>query len=269
MSTLGKTVRMARLMNASSGRILTVAMDHAPSYGVLDGLQDIRSVLERVAGGEPDAVLMMKGTAERCFHPYAGSIALILKCSTLSPLHPERDVLVSSIEDAVRLGADAVAMAVTIGSVQQPEILDGLATLVREGERAGVPVIAHAYPNGELIPKDEHYSTAQVAYASRLVTELGVDIVKTFYTGSADTFAQVVDVAAPALVVAAGGPRLETDADVFRMAHDVVQAKAAGITFGRNIWQSDNVPGMIRALKQIVHGSASADEAMRAFTTDG
>jgi DhnA family fructose-bisphosphate aldolase class Ia len=92
--------------------------------------------------------------------------------------------------------------------------------------------------------------------------ELGVDIVKTFYTGSAESFAQVVEMAAPALVVAAGGPRLETDGDVLRMAYDVVQAGAAGITFGRNIWQSADPGAMVRALKQILHENGSVDQAL-------
>jgi class I fructose-bisphosphate aldolase len=92
--------------------------------------------------------------------------------------------------------------------------------------------------------------------------ELGVDIVKTFYTGSAETFARVVEIAAPALVVAAGGPRLETDADVLQMAWGVVQAGAAGLTFGRNVWQSADPPAMVRALKQILHHGASVGEAL-------
>jgi DhnA family fructose-bisphosphate aldolase class Ia len=206
--------------------------------------------------------MLMKGTAERCFLSYAGRIALILKCSTLSLFHPEQDVWVSRVEDALRLGADAIAMALTVGSPQQPLLLSNLAALVREAERVGMPVIVHSYPNGELVPPDERYSMAQVGYATRLAMELGVDIIKTFYTGSTETFAQVVEMAAPALVVAAGGPRLETDTDVLRMAHDVVQARAAGITFGRNIWQSGNTRGMIRALRHIIHNNGSVNEAM-------
>jgi DhnA family fructose-bisphosphate aldolase class Ia len=92
--------------------------------------------------------------------------------------------------------------------------------------------------------------------------EVGVDIIKTFYTGSSETFAQVVETAAPALVVAAGGPRLETDADVLRMAHDVVRAGAAGITFGRNVWQSENTGRIIHALRHIVHDDGTVDEAV-------
>lgn len=259
---LGKEIRLERLKNPISGRILTIAVDHAPSYGVLHKLENIRIVIDQVAGAGPEAMVMMKGPALRCFHPYAGRVALILKSSTLSPYHPEHDIWVSRVEDAVRLGADAIAMALTVGSVQQARLLSNLGTLVREAEQVGMPVIVHSYPNGELVPSDEIYSAERVGYAARLAMELGVDIVKTFYTGSAESFAQVVEIAAPALVVAAGGPRLETDVDVLTMAHGVVQAGAAGLTFGRNIWQSANPPALIRALKQILHENGSVEEAV-------
>ena len=265
-TVLGKAVHIERLRNPASGRIFTVAVDHAPSYGVLEGLERIGPVVDRVASAGPDAMVMMKGVAERYFRPYAGRIAGMLKCSSLSPFHPEHDVWVNSVEDALRLGADAIAMALTVGSVQQPLLLSNLAALVREAERAGLPVVVHAYPNGELVPPDERFSVTQVGYASRLAMELGVDIVKTFYTGSAETFAQVVEMAAPALVVAAGGPRLETDADVLGMAFNVVQAGAAGITFGRNVWQSDNTDGIVRALKHILHEDGSVDKALGMLT---
>jgi len=268
MSELGKAVRLERLKNAGSGRILTVALDHAPSYGLLRGLEDIRWVVKQVAVGAPDAMMLMKGTAERCFQPYAGRIALILKCSTLSTYHPEQDVWVSPVEEALRLGADAIAMAVTIGSPQQPQTLANLAALVREAEKVGMPVIAHAYPNGSLVPPGERYSLERVGYASRLTMELGVDIVKTFYTGSSETFAEVVARAAPALVVAAGGPRLDTEAETLQMAHSVVKAGAAGITFGRNVWQSGKIDRMIRALKLVVHSDSSVHEALETMSAD-
>ena len=267
MSTLGKVVRLNRLRHVISGRMLTVALDHAPSYGVLSGLERIEPVVEQVAAGGPEALLLMKGTAEGCFAPYAGRIALILKSSTLSPFHPERDVWVSQVEDALRLGADAIAMALTVGSPDQPALLASLAELVRQAEGVGMPVVVHAYPNGSLVPPEERYSAAQVGYASRLAMELGVDIVKTFFTGSAETFARVVEMAAPALVVAAGGPRCETPLDVFRMAHEVVQAGATGITFGRNVWQSPNPKGMVQALGEVVHQGATPEGALEQWAT--
>jgi DhnA family fructose-bisphosphate aldolase class Ia len=262
MTTLGKAVHLARLQNPASGRILTIALDHAASYGVLAGLENIQEIVDRVAAGEPDAIMLMKGPAGRCFYPYAGRIALILKSSSISPYHPEHDVWVAAVEDAVRLGADAIAMATTVGSREQPALLANLAALVRQAEPAGLPVIVHAYPNGELVPPDQWYTMERVRYAARMAIEVGVDIVKTFYTGSAGSFARVVEAAAPALVVAAGGARLNTDAEVLRMAYEVVQAGAAGITFGRNVWQSGDPARMVRALGQIVHHNAPVDEVI-------
>jgi class I fructose-bisphosphate aldolase len=262
MNSLGKTVHLRRLQNSESNRMFTVAMDHIPSYGLFEGLKNICEAVEQVAEGRPDAIMLMKGTAERCYQAHAGHIAFILKCSTLSPFHTEHDVWIHSVEEALQLGADAIAMAVTIGSQHQAQSLDNLAALVREAEQVGLPVIAHAYPNGELIPPGDWYSADQVMYASRLVMELGVDIVKTFYTGSTETFAQVVEATAPALLVAVGGPKLKKDADVLQMAYDVIQTGAAGITFGRNIWENSNIPGMMQALKHIVHSNGSVDEAI-------
>jgi DhnA family fructose-bisphosphate aldolase class Ia len=224
-------------------------------------MESIRPLVDQVAEAGPDAMVMMKGVAEQCFAPHAGRVALILKCSTLSPYHPEVDIWVSRVEEALRLGADAIAMALTVGSEDQAQLLTHLGALVREAEAASLPVIVHSYPCGELVPPDEQYTASRVGYAARLVMEMGVDIVKTFYTGSAETFAQVVGMAAPALVVAAGGPRLETDGDVLRMAHEVIQAGAAGITFGRNVWQSNHVANMISALKHIAHTNGSVAEA--------
>ena len=259
---IGKEIRIQRIKNPASGRIFTVAVDHAPSYGVLAGIENIQDVVDRVASAGPDAMVMMKGIAQRCFQPYAGRVALIMKCSTLSPYHPQHDVWVGTVDDAVRLGADAIAMALTVGCPQQQQLVSNLGALVGEAEQAGMPVIVHSYPNGELVPPAEVFTVERVGYASRLAMELGVDIVKTFYTGSAETFAQVVEMASPALVVAAGGPRLETDADVLRMAHDVVQAGAAGITFGRNIWQSANPAALIQALKHVLHHDGSVEEGL-------
>ena len=261
MGTLGKAVRMARLRNAASGRIFTVAIDHAPSYGVLPGLEDMAATTAALAAGGPDALLMMKGTAERLFAPFAGKLSLILKSSTLSPYHPETDVWVSHVEDALALGADAIAMALTVGSPEQASLLENVAGLVAEAEPVGMPVIVHAYPNGSLVPAAERYTAPRVAYASRLAAELGVDIVKTFYTGSAESFAQVVAAARPAVVVAAGGACLDTPLDCFRMAQNVVRAGAAGITFGRNVWQSGQPRLMVELLGRVVHQGLAPEDA--------
>ncbi len=258
MTDIGRMTHLRRLAGHSDGRILTVALDHAPSYGLLAGIEDLPAVLRVVAGARPDAIMLMKGTATRLYGPYAGDIPLILKCSTLSPYHPAHDVAVASVEDALRLGADAISMAVTFGCETQAGHLAALAALVREAERVGLPTIAHAYPNGPSVPADERYTPDRVAYAARAVMEIGVDIVKTFYTGDGASFSRVVDAARPAIVVAAGGPRLDSRDAVLQMARETMSAGAAGITFGRNVWQREDVAGTIQELKGIVHPTTGA-----------
>ena len=129
-----------------------------------------------------------------------------------------------------------------------------------------MPTVVHSYPCGASVPVDERYSVERVGYAARMMMELGVDIVKTYYTGTPETFSRVVEMAAPALVVAAGGQRLETDEDVLRMAQRVVEAGAAGITFGRNVWQSSHPGDLVHALKRVVHQGSTAEESMRGFS---
>jgi DhnA family fructose-bisphosphate aldolase class Ia len=117
--------------------MITVAVDHAPSYGVLPSLEQIQQVVDQVTAARPDAMVMMRGVAQRCFSPHAGHVALMLKCSSLSPYHPGHDVLISSVEDALRLGADAVAMALTVGSEDQPQLLRSLGRLVNRADEVG------------------------------------------------------------------------------------------------------------------------------------
>ena len=124
------------------------------------------------------------------------------------------------------------------------------------------------HPAEILKPDDRKLRLLEPSRKAALLATCGVDLAlfqqfdMEFAAFSAETFARVVEIAAPALVVAAGGPRLETNADVLQMAYDVVQAGAAGITFGRNIWQSGDTDGVIQALKRVVHEGVSVGEAL-------
>ena len=215
MSTLGKTIRMKRLLNNTSGKLLDITLDHAIARGVLPGMIRVDETLSAVMQGGPDAVTMHKGIAEKCFRPYAGQCGLIIKCSSFSPFHKTFDTWVTEIDEAVRLGADAVSMGVIIGDDRQPEALHSFGQFVRQAELAGMPVITHIYPRGNLIPPEERLSVENIRYAARVGAELGADIVKTEYTGSPESFHEVVE-ACPAMLVAAGGVDAKTDEDFLR-----------------------------------------------------
>lgn len=257
--SLGKQVRLNRLFNKKSGNILVVALDHAIGWGVLPGIDDIHGTMEKIVEAAPDAVTMLKGTAEKVFHPYAGAVPFILKCTTFAPYHPQYDTLVAHADEAVRLGADAIAVGATLCCEHQRELLAQLGEMVREAERYGLPAITHIYPKG--VGKEHQYDEEHVTYAARAAAELNVDIVKTFYTGDPESYRRVVN-ACPSPVVVSGGPKLPGIREVFQMTYDAISAGARGVTYGRNIWQAENPEVMIKALKHIIHEKGTVKEAM-------
>jgi fructose-bisphosphate aldolase, class I len=261
MSYLGRQVRLNRIMSARPNRLLDITVDHAIARGVIPGLENIASLIARLIEGKPDAITMHKGIAESCFMPYAGQIPLIIKCSSYSPFHHSFDTPITSVEEAVRLGADGVSIGVIVGDSRQPEALTNLGTFVREARLMGMPTIAHIYPNGDLIPDDQRTSVENVQYAARVAAEVGIDIVKTLYTGSSESFARVVE-SCPALVVAAGGIEAEDARGFLQKARDVIDAGGAGFACGRFVWNYRDPLRLINALKHVIHHDGSVDRAM-------
>jgi len=265
MTSLGKQIRLSRLLRRTSGHLLAVALDHAIGWGVLPGIENMRETLDAVVRGGADAVTMLKGSADRCFEKYVGQTALIMKCTTFSPYHSSYDAPVGWVEDALYLGADAIAIGVTIGSDQQADLLGNLARLTSEATVVGLPVIAHIYPRGPLIAAEEQYSADKVAYAARAAMELGVDIVKTYYPGTAEAFARVVEAAAPASVVLSGGPKMDSELDVFRTTRDALSAGALGAVYGRNVWQQSDPVAMLETLGLLIHEDFGLEETFAAW----
>ena len=266
MSYLGKQVRLNRILNSRTGRIVSIALDHAVGWGVIEGIERIQETLDLMVQAGPDAITIQKGIAERCMPRWAGRQPFILKCTSFAPFYPTYDGYTGAVEEAVRLGADAIAVGVTLGGREQPELLKQLALFTQRAAEYGMPVVAHAYPKGELVPSAERYSYKHVAYAARAAAELGVDIVKTFYTGDPESYRKVIE-ACPAMVVVSGGPKLDRIEDVFRMTRDAIDAGAAGVTYGRNVWQRQDAVQVIAALKAIIHDGASVEQAMEIVNT--
>ncbi len=258
---LGKDVRMNRLFANESGNVLVIALDHAVGWGVLDGIDDIKRTLDKVAEGEPDAITMLKGTANKVYRPYAGKIPFILKCTTFSPYHPMYDTMVADVSEAVNMGADAIAVGATVCYEGQRELLSSMAQVTREATKAGMPTVTHVYPKG--VGKERQHEAEFVQYAARAAFELDVDIIKTFYTGDPESYKKVITACpAPAKVVVSGGPKLSSVREVFKMTYDAMSVGAHGVTYGRNVWQADDPAAIIQALKHIIHNRGTVEEAM-------
>jgi class I fructose-bisphosphate aldolase len=249
---IGKAIRMERIFNRHTGRTIIVPLDHGVTVGPICGLVDLRETVNSVVEGGANAVLMHKGLI-RCGHRGGGKdIGLIchLSASTALSPFPNAKTMVASVEDALRLGADAVSVHVNLGDASERDMLRDLGRLTSSASDWGVPVLAMMYARG---PKVENqYDADVVAHCARVGVELGADVVKVVYTGDMESFAKVVEASCVPVVIA-GGEKMDSPADVLRMVHDAILAGASGLSIGRNIFQAKEPGRLIQALRGIVH----------------
>jgi len=262
MSEVGKRIRLERIMNRDTGRTVIVPMDHGITQGPISGLVNIAEAVNKVAEGGANAVLLHKGIVRAGHRGYGKDIGLIIHLSASTKLGPDpnQKVLVSSVEEAITLGADAVSVHINIGSANEAEQLQALGEVAETCATWGMPLLAMMYPRGPKVGSE--HDPDLVAHAARVGAELGADIVKTNFTGSSETFRRVVE-GCPVPVVIAGGPKLDTDQDVLKMAYDAVRAGAAGVSIGRNVFQHKDPTSMVRALVKIVHEGGTPEEAAK------
>lgn len=260
---LGKEIRLSRLLNRKSGRMLAITVDHPITRGIMPGLIDIRTTMKNVVAGGPDAITMHKGIAEKVFAPYAGRAAVIMKATAYSVhYHPTYDTPVADVDEAVRLGADAISVGCIVGGPDQAQQLTFLGQISKHASSVGMPLVAHIYPKGALI-KDQHDAKA-MAYAVRAGAELGVDIIKTMWTGSAESFKEVV-AACPSIVALAGGEMGETLEDYLRMTRQALDIGLGGVTYGRFVWQHPHTNAVIKSLAALIHDDASVGDSLKVY----
>jgi DhnA family fructose-bisphosphate aldolase class Ia len=206
---------------------------------------------------------MQKGIARSVFPPYAGKVALIMKSTSYSlAYHPHYDTPVADVEEAVILGADAISVGMIVGGPEQAEQLTHLGRISKEAEKYGMPLVAHIYPKGTMV-KDPNNADA-LAYAVRAGAELGVDVIKTLWSGSAETFQKVIN-SCPAKVCLAGGAAGNDLVDYIQMTRDALDIGLAGVTYGRSVWQDPYPTAVIEALKAVIHDDLSVEKSMEVY----
>jgi class I fructose-bisphosphate aldolase len=258
---LGKGVRLERIFNRNTKRTIIVPMDHGVTVGPIYGLIDFKGTVNRVADGGANAVVMHKGLP-RCTHRgYGRDIGLILhlSASTLLSPFPNAKTLVGDVEDALRLGADAVSIHVNLGDETEARMLEDLGRITSSAASWGVPVLAMMYGRGPKI--DNQYDPGVVQHCARVGQELGADVIKVPYTGDIKSFSDVVDACCVPVVIA-GGEKMESARDILQMAHDSIQAGGAGLSVGRNIFQHEDPTKLVQALHGIVHEDWDVEQAM-------
>jgi len=253
----GKDIRLGRLLE--KGKMLCIPMDHGISSGPIKGLENIHNMIYKCESAGLTCVLVNKGVIKTLPTPLKIGVIAHLSGSTALGPSPNKKVLIGSVEEVIRLGADAVSVHINVGAKEESEMLHDLGLISDECDKWSMPLVAMMYPRGESIsnPHDPQI----VAHAARIGAEAGADIVKAVYTGDVDSFRQVVE-SCPIPIVVAGGPKTNTDQEVIEMCSAAMEAGASGVTFGRNVFQHPNPQAMVSALREIVIERKTVREAM-------
>jgi fructose-bisphosphate aldolase, class I len=263
---IGKQIRLNRIFSHPSGRLCSVAVDHFVGYGQLlpgGGLSSLPAALARIAPGQPSAITMSKGTAMNCWAPYAGRIPLIVQSGAFTA--DDRVIeYVTNPEECVRLGADAIAIAIGIFGPNEGRFIKILMDGVTQAAKYDLPVIAHIYPRDFSGPSPRIvFDPEGIMWAARIGIEAGVDVIKVGYTGDVVSFRKVVE-SSPVPVVAAGGPKARNLREALTAMSQVVQAGGRGATIGRNVWGVTKTAEALRAFKAVILEGRIVDEALKA-----
>lgn len=283
--SLGKRVRLYRMMyehGPGNGRMMILPIDQGLEHGPVDFFANPPSAdpdfqFRLAVEGGYSAIALHLGLAEKYAPKYAGKIPIVLKINGKTRIPTATDPIspmTGSVEDAVRIGADAIGYTLYVGSPNQTADFAQFREVKRDAERYGMPIIMWAYPRGEAVDKkggrDSLYA---IDYAARVADELGADVVKlNIPEDNPQTRAQqpkpydsleltyeervrkVVRTAGKCLVLFSGGGMMSDD-DLIRRAKVCLEAGATGLIFGRNLWQREwnDALTMTKKLKDMIH----------------
>jgi len=258
---LGTDVRLARLFSHSSGNLFGAAVDHFVGYGDVrkGGLADLPGALGKIMAAGPDSVTIQTGAALRMWAPYAGQAALIVQGGVFTA-DDRIQHLASTPEDAVRAGADALAVAIPVRGDSEGTYIAWLTESVRAAAKLEVPIVAHVYPRNA--DKQIIFTPEEIAYAVRIGLETGVDVIKVGYPGDEVAFTEIVRTC-PTPIVMAGGPKTGTFEEALEQISQGLRAGAKGAVLGRNLWGATDVTAAGNAFKAVIHDGLTAKAAAK------
>ncbi|MEX1139521.1 MAG: hypothetical protein WEB33_10920 [Bacteroidota bacterium] len=274
MMNTGKQLRLRRIWRHK--RAVIIPFDHGQYGGVPEGLEDPGKLTTAIAAAGADAVLVTPGVLERVKGDL-GDLAVFLRLdgafTKYTPVAGDYES-VCTVEHAVRLGVDAGIVFTFVGTEFDAASLKRLGQTAEQAAIWGLPLTSEILPPGLL---NNHFEREifkisgltgsiedQTTTVARIGAEHGADIIKTRYPGSVEAFKKTVRTCGARVIVAGGPPSSDkSDEALLKFAHDCVQADAAGIVFGRSVWQRPNLKPVIHALCAIVHEDATVASALK------
>lgn len=246
----------------SDGKALIVAMDDGLIAGPVGHLSRTHELLEAIARGGADGILVFGGLLSRFPHETATLTAIVNLTASTKGAHHTDKVWCTNIEEAIRNGADAVAVHINVTDEKEGVMIKNLGRVTGEAHRFGLPVMAIVYPRQRTAQGENNYQNERrtdlhlfgqrIQHCVRIGVELGADIIKTQYSGDQETFAKVVEVACGVPILIAGGGKRNRD-EVLRTVEQSLTAGGSGISFGRNIFEHQNPQLMVRDLSKLIH----------------
>ncbi|MGW0172652.1 2-amino-3,7-dideoxy-D-threo-hept-6-ulosonate synthase [Rhodococcus sp. NPDC003322] len=260
-SLSGKGIRLSRITDHTTSRTLIVPMDHSVTIGPLGHADHADTTVRTLAEAGANAVVLHRGRAKLVDPSCFARMGLIvhLSAGTTRSMDLHAKVLVSSVEDALRVGADAVSVHVNIGSPTEREQLADFGAVSRECELLGIPLLAMMYARGPLradVPPDAR----ELAHLAAIATDLGADLVKLDYCGDPDAMRRVVE-SCPIPICVAGGPSSGgSDDQAIALGAEILDSGVAGLSFGRNVFEARDPYAVTSALARLIHSPAPAIE---------
>jgi len=259
---IGKALRLKRIF-AEDGKSLIVAMDHAAIIGPKGALARPYKMVEKVIAGKPDAILTTKGMLRATHTVQDPDVAVILRISggftMLGDYTDFQDRIISSVEQAIKYGADGVAITVKYGHRNEGEFIEKASFIADSCNDWGMPLMVEVWPAGPNVEKPSDLKAVKLG--ARAAAEIGADIIKTYYTGSQESFAEVSG-GCPIPVVILGGEKGSTE-DLFKVIKASLAGGSAGVAMGRNVWGHENPKRMVQAINGLIHDDWSVEEALR------
>jgi class I fructose-bisphosphate aldolase len=272
-TSTGKKIRLGRILNPSDQRAAVVAFDHGLHVGMIPGVEHPGEMLETLAEAGADAFLVSPGIANTYSSVFTGHGApgLILRVDWSNRWRSQgalgfaegRTRMIASVEDAARLGADAVLAYLFIGYEDaQAEVdqAEAVAHMVRVCDTLGIGCIVEPMARGKQADHD-FLCPDYIALGVRIACELGADLLKTDYSGSAETFRQATHAAFRPILIA-GGPKTPTMRAPLEMVRGALDAGASGMFIGRNVFQADDPGKTMRVLRRVIHEDLSVEAAL-------
>jgi putative autoinducer-2 (AI-2) aldolase len=256
----GMTNRISKIIKPENGRCVMLAVDHGYFLGPTEKLEVPQKTIEPLLP-YIDSIMLTRGVLRTSLPPIS-NVPIVLRVSGATSIIGEdlsNETITTSIEDAIRLNVSCLALSIFVGSKYEHQTLSNLATLVDNGQKYGIPILAVTAVGKEMV-RDARY----LGLACRIAGELGAHVVKTYYC---ENFEKVIE-GCPVPVIIAGGKKLANEIDVLELTFNAINEGASGVDMGRNIWQSDHPIAMIKAVRSIVHEGFSIKEAADLLVTE-